>query len=569
MTISSPGIGSGLDVNSIVSQLMTVEQQPLVDVQKKKSAYQTQISAYGTLKSALSTFQTAVSALSTPDKFNAQTATPGDSSVFTATANGKAPVGNYAVTVSQLAQQQKLALTGFANVSDVVGTGTLTISFGTFTPAVIAPPTPSSFTPNTAKTDVTIAINSSNNTLTGVRDAINATGSSVVATIVNDGTTNNLVITSKDTGEVNSLKISVADSDANNTDTSGLSQLAYDPTSTLGNGKNLTQLQAAKNALLNIDGIAVVKAGNTISDAIDGVTLNLLTTSNSASVNLGIATNQSVVNQSVTAYVNAYNTLNTTLRSLTNFAGTGQTNGVLLGDATARSVINQIKTVMTKTITSGGTINSLSQIGVAFQRDGTLALDSAKLTAAISSNFSDIATLFSTSAKATDSLIAYSGSTSKTQAGTYAVTVSQLGTNLSNATGTINGVAATGITTNLVGAVGDASEGLSLKVNGGALGARGTVTYTIGYAAQLNNVITSMLSSGGLLAARTDGIQNSITRLNKQADDINARLTTIEARYRAQYAKLDTLLSSMSSTSSFLTQQIAQINANGVTNNNK
>ena len=285
MPISSPGIGSGLDVNSIVTSLMNVERQPLTAVSKQKTEYQSQISAYGTMKSALSTFQTAVKALSSPAKFNAQAATSGNPAVFTATANGNATLGDYAVTVSQLAKPQKLAMDGFTNTSDVVGTGTLTISFGTFTPEVITPPTPSSFTPNTTKTDVTITIGSSNNTLAGVRDAINASNSSVSATIVNDGTTNRLVITSKDTGEVNSLKISVADDDTNNMDAAGLSRLAYDPTASAGSGKNMTQMQAAKNAILDIDGIAVVKASNIITDAIEGVTLNLLATSNSNSVN--------------------------------------------------------------------------------------------------------------------------------------------------------------------------------------------------------------------------------------------------------------------------------------------
>ncbi len=556
MGISSAGIGSGLDVNSIVTSLMGVEQKPLTAVTTQKTAYQSQISAYGTLKSALSTFQTSVSALSTASKFNAQTVTSGDNSVFTATADGNATIGDYAVTVSQLAKSQKLALTGFANTTDTIGTGTLTISFGSYDSVG------NTFTANAAKTDVAIPITSANNTLAGVRDAINASNSSVSATIVNDGTANRLVITSKDTGEVNSLKISVADDDGNNTDAAGLSRLAYDPTASVGSGKNITEMQTAKNALLNIDGIAVVKASNTITDAISGMTLNLLATSGGNSVSLGVTSNKDVVKASVTAFVDAYNKLDTTLRSLTKYDATGKASGVLLGDATARSVINQIKKVMTNTITSSGTITSLSQIGVAFQASGQLALDATKLTSALTSNFNDIATLFTTSAKATDPQVTYSGSTSKTLAGTYAITVSQLGTTLVNAAGTINGVAATSSGTNLVGAVGDASEGLNVNVSGGALGARGTVNFSIGYAAQLNNVINNLLSDGGILAARTDGINSSITRLDKQADSINIRLTAIEARYRAQFTKLDTLMASMTTTSTFLTQQIAAINAN-------
>ena len=562
MPISSAGIGSGLDVSSIISGLMNVERQPLTILASKKTAFQTQVSAYGSLKSALSTFQTSVSALSSAAKFNVQTATSANTDVFNATANGSATIGNYAITVNQLAQQQKIASTGFANISDTVGTGALTISFGTFTPEVLVPPTPSAFTPNTAKTDITIAINSSNNTLAGVRDAINAQNASVTASIVNDGTTNRLVITSKDTGEVNSLKITTIDDDTVNTDATGLSQLAYDPTATVGNGKNLEQLQVAKNALLNIDGIAVVKPSNTVTDAIEGVTLNLLKTSNSLSVNLGVATNQDKVKESVTAFVDAYNKLDTTLRSLTKFGGEGGTSGVLLGDATVRAVTNQIKAVFSNSITGAGSLTTLSQIGVSFQRDGKLALDSTKLTSAISTNIKDIAALFAPSAKATDPLITYSGSTSKTKAGTYAVTVSQLGSTTINAVGTINGTVATGSATNLVGATGSVTEGLSLKINGGALGARGTVTFSVGYAAQLDSIITKLLSTDGLLNARTEGISTSIKRVDDQSAKISSRLVSVEARYRAQYTKLDTLLSSMSTTSTFLTQQINALNAN-------
>lgn len=558
MGISSAGIGSGLQVDSIVSSLMAIEQKPLTAVTKQKTDYQSQISAYGTLKSSLSAFQSAVSALSSASKFNAQTVTSSSAAVFTATANGTAALGDNAITVSQLAKAQKLTFAGTANVADTVGTGTLTISFGTYNSAsAVAPTTPNSFTPNAAKTDISITIDSSNNTLSGVRDAINASNSSVSATIVNDGTINHLVITSKDTGEVNTLKITTTDSDGNDTDNAGLSQLAYDPTAAAGSGKNMSQMQAAKNALLNIDGIDVVKPSNTITDAIGGVTLNLLTTSLD-SVNLNVASNKEAVKTSVTAFVDAYNKLDTSLRNLTKYDPTGKASGALLGDATTRSVITQLKSVMTNAITANGTFSTLSQIGVSFQATGQLALDSTKLDAAVASNFSGIASLFATSAKTTDPQLSYSASTSKTKAGTYAINVSSL----SPLAGTINGVAATVVAGSLVGAKGDVSEGLTVKVNGGTTGSRGTVNFSIGYAAQLDSVITNLLDTTGILASRTDGITSSISRLDKQADSITLRLTAIEARYRAQFTRLDTLMSSMTTTSSFLTQQIASYNAN-------
>lgn len=659
-TISSPGVGSGLDVNSIVAKLMTAEQGPLNNVTQQKTDYQTQISAYGTLKSSLSAFQTAVSTLSKASQFTAQSATSGDSSVYTATADGTATLGNYAVEVSQLAQQQKLVLPGFSATTATIGTGTLSISFGTYDSVG------NTFTQNSAKATKSITIDSSNNTLAGIRDAINNAGAGVTATIVNDGTTNGnrLVITSTDSGTANSIKISATDADGNNLDNSGLSQLAYDPTAAAGAGKNMSELQAAKDAILNIDGIAVTKSSNTITDAISGVTLNLLKTNSGSTANLGITRNVNAIETSVSAFVKAYNDLNTTVRKLTSYDDTSKTGGPLLGDGTTNSIVSQVRNIITGAIGSSGTLTTLSSVGVAFQRDGTLALDSTKLEDGINNHFSDIATLFTAGASTTDSQISYVGNTSKTTAGNYAVTVSSLATqgaltgsaapnlnivsgvndtlnlkidgiavnvtltagnyassqalaaeiqsriagansaaNVSvsggalqitsntygsssavtitggngatdalggaptittgtDVAGTINGVAATGQGQNLIGATGDASEGLALKVTGGSIGARGTANFTMGFAYQLNTLTTNILADDGMLATKTDGINSSITRLTSQQDALNARLTAIEANYRAQFTALDTLMSSMQTTSSFLTQQLAQISAN-------
>lgn len=553
---------SAIDVNSIVSSLMSVEKRPLTLFNNQKTAFEAKLSAYGTLKSALSTFQTSVSALASASKFNAQSATSATPSVFTATANGKATIGDYAITVNQLAKSQKIAMDGVANTTDVIGTGKLTIAFGSFAPEIISPPTPASFTANPDKASFEVTIDSSNNTLAGVRDAINAANGGVTATIVNDGTANRLVITSKETGEVNGLKITVADDDGISTDASGLSRLAYDPLATNGNGKNMSQLQAPLNALLNIDGIDVVKATNTVSDAIEGVTINLLTTSNNQAVNLGVASDQAKIKESVTAFVDAYNKVMDTLKNLTKYDETGKSSGKLLGDATARSITSQLKSVISKTVDTGGTITSLTDIGVGFQRDGKLALDSTKLTNAITNNFDDIAALFSTSARTSDAQVSYLSSTSKTQTGTYPITVSQIGSDITNMVGTINGVAGNGLNQELIGATGDASEGLRIKVLGNTTGARGTITFVKGYAAQLDDILDGLLDEEGLLAARTDGITESVKRLEKQTDAFNIKLELIEKRYREQYTRLDTLLSSLQNTSSYLAQQIQSISNN-------
>lgn len=558
MAISSLGVGSGLDVSSIISGLMQVERQPLTNLQSQKTTYQSKISAFGTVKSALTSFQTSVSALSSASKFNAQKATSSDETILKAKTDGTTTVGSFDITVSQLAKSQKLASSGFASSDTVVGTGTLTISYGTYASGG------NTFTANSDKSDLTITIDSSNNTLEGIRDAINDANGDVTATIVNNGTTSQLVLTSKDSGEINTLKITVDDDDATDTDTSGLSQLAYDPTAAVGSGENMSEIQAAKNALLNIDGIDIVKYSNTVDDAVEGLTLTLLkTTGSGESVSLDIESDEDTIKASIQAFVDAYNKLNSTFKDLTKYNETDKTkNGKLIGDATLRTISYQIKSTLTDSIGSGN-LTTLSDVGVSFDDSGNLVLDSTKLSDAIDSDFSEIAKLFSANATFTDSQISFVGSTSATQEGTYAINVTSIGSSSANFVGTINGVGATGSETGLTGAPGDDSEGLQIKISGSTTGSRGTVTFTKGFAALLDEMIEGFLDEDtGILASKTDGLNSSIEALDDKAERMEARLVIIEARYRAQYSRLDTLMSNMSSLSSYLTQQISAISAN-------
>lgn len=554
--VSSTG-ASGLPIDSLVTAQMQAEQQPITDIKTKISSYNTKLSAYSTLKSGLSTFQTAVDKLATAAKFNAQSVTASDTTSISATANGTAVLGSYSVSVTQLATSQKLASSAYSSATDIVGTGKLTISFGTYTAANGG--TPASFTANADKTDLTIDITSSNNTLAGIRDAINAKNASVSASIVNDGSGNRLVITSKDTGEVNSLKISVADDDGNNTDTGGLSALAYDP---LASSNNMTQMTAAKNALLTVDGMSISKASNTVSDVIQGVTLTLKTVT-SASNTLSVGTDTDTIQASVQSFVDAYNALNTSMRNLTKFVSAGSTsNGALLGDSTARNIMVKLKSMLSASSPTATTYKTLSDIGVSMGSDGALSLDSTKLQKAITTNVSDVAKLFSPSATSTDPQVTFISSKDDTVSGTYAVNITQLGGNGVNAVGTINGVTANTTGSVLTSVIGNPSYGLQLSVTGTATGSRGTVTFSKGLAGELSSLLDDWLDTEGALTTKTDGISSSIKDLNKKADDISARLPAIEARYRAQYAKLDALLSSLQSTSSNLTSQLAAISAN-------
>jgi flagellar hook-associated protein 2 len=553
-SITSTTGASGLAIDSIVTGLMTLEQQPITQIKTQVSSYNTKLTAYGTLKSGLSTFQAAVDKLATAAKFTAQSAKLTDSSSLAATADGTAANGSYSIAVTQLATSQKLATSAYASATDIIGTGTLNISFGTYTAS------PASFTANADKQALSITIDSTNNTLSGIRDAINAKNASVSASIVNDGSGNRLVITSKDTGAVNSLKIDVTDTDGNSTDGTGLSALAYDPLSTVGAGKNMTQLVGAQNALLTVDGLSISKPSNTLNDVIQGVTLNLKSIT-SVNATLEISTDTDTIQATVQNFVDAYNKLNSSLRDLTKFVEGGSTsNGPLLGDSATRDIMVKLKSMLARPSTTATTFRTLSDIGVKSGENGVLTLDTAKLTTALNTNLSDVAKLFAPSATTSDPQVTYVASSSKTQTGTYAINVSQLGSSSQDAAGSINGVTAYGSGASLIGAADNAAQGLKVSINGSATGSRGTVTFNKGLAGELSSMIGGWLDTTGSLTVKTEGIQTSIKALNKKSSDLSAKLPAIEARYRAQYARLDALLTGMQSTSSYLSQQIAALN---------
>lgn len=665
MAISSPGVGSNLDVNSIVTQLMAVEQKPITKLNKDEASYQAKLSAYGNLSSALSSFQSAVRSLSSVSKFQGVTASPADATVLSASASSIATAGTYAINVSSLAQSQKLVALGQADTTSTIGTGTTTtltfdlgtISGGTFD-SLTGKYTGSSFTSSGSGTK-TVTIDSSNNSLVGIKDAINNAKIGVSASIVNDGGTTpyRLVISSDSTGKANSVKLSVSG------DASLTSLLAHDPSGT----QNLAETVTAKNADFTVNGVAVSKSSNTVSDVIQGVTLNLLKTTTS-STNLVVARDTASVSASVNAFVKAYNELNKTFGDLTSYDSKTQKAGLLQGDSTARTIQTRIRSMFTTAISSSsGGYTTLSQIGVALQKDGTMSLDASKLQSAMDSNFNDIARLFAAVGKPTDSLVSYAGASSATKAGSYALAISQLATQgnavgssavgtltiaagsndtlslsvdgvaatvtlaartytLSELTaeiqskingasaiassgsavsvtesggvitiksnrygsasnvsgiagngaanllgalptstvgkdvaGTIGGVAGVGSGQTLTGATGSNMEGLKLTVSGGATGTRGTVDYTLGYAYQLDKLIDTFVSTTGTIANRTDGINQTIKTIGSRRDALNTRLVSIEQRYRDQFTRLDTLISSMTKTSTFLTQQLANL----------
>lgn len=659
MGLSSAGIGSGLDVTGMVSQLMAAEQAPLNAITTKQNTYNAQLSAYGTVKSSLANLQGTLKNLNDAGKMQAVSATPSDASVLAATGGAGAVPGTYAIEITQLAQAQKLVTSGQVSDTTAIGSGVLTFDFGTTST--------DSFAGNGQPSkSVTIG---TDNSLAGIRDAINAGNIGISATLVNDGgaTPYRLALANSQTGADNSMKITVGDGTGATGSSSALAALlTHSPGSQI-----LAQTMAAQNATLTVDGIAISKANNSFSDAVQGVTLTLKKTNAGSPAALTVARDTTTVKNSVLAFVNGCNALTQTLKTLSTYDLTVKKGAVLNGDSLVRSIKGQLRAIVTGVVANGSSgLTRLNQIGVAMQTDGTLALDATKLQSAIDTQFDKLPTLFAATGSS-DAQLSFLSSTSATKAGSYGVNVSQLatqgswlgqalgsgsisittgvndsldvtldgqtatvklapgsysasslaaaiqaringtsafsdltsavtaslsggalslvsaryggGSNISLAgnaastvlggasgatassvsgvsmAGSINGVAAGSTGQALIGAIGNAAEGLKLKVLGGSTGSRGNVEYTQGFAYQLDQLATALLADNGLFSTRTTGINQAVKKLDDNKTKVQARLSTLQKTYTDQFTKLDTLMSKMNSTSSYLTQQLTAL----------
>ena len=530
------------------------------------------------------------------------------------------------------------------------------------------------FTQDAKRASANIVIDSKNNTLAGIRDAINKANFGVKASIISDGsaTPNHLVLTSTETGVTSTMKISLNGANGNPPDPDLVALLGYDPSGT----QNMKQTSSALDTKALVNGIPVFSPTTTISGALEGLTFNA---NKVGTASLTVAKDTTALTASINGFVKAYNDLNNQIKSLNGYDTETKTGGPLLGDSTVQSLQARLRGQLSMPITGlKGDLTNLAQVGVSFQKDGSLTLDSAKLNKAIANNFDDIAGLFAVVGQATDANITFTSSSAKTVAGDYAINITKLATqagitssapladttviaadttwnvklndtvppNANNTAsislppgsytkseltsmlqaainghasfasagstvavtlnddgtlkmttnkygsksnlgltsdtgtpvsalfggntpvngvdveGTIGGYSATGDGQSLTGAPGAPVDGLKLEIKGDALGSRGTIGFSQGYAYQLNTLSSSFLGAKGVLAGRTSGLNTSVQDIAKQKTAFNAKLVEIEARYRKQYTALDVTLANLSTTSSYLTQQLAALAAN-------
>ncbi|MDM7322990.1 MAG: flagellar filament capping protein FliD [Gammaproteobacteria bacterium] len=370
MAITSTGLATGMNINALVQQLVNAEGQAakgLLDHQQAR--VDTRLSGLGKLKGALSSFQTALKKLEALDTFSARKTTLSNDSALTLRADRTAAVGSYSIEVLSLARAEKMVSSGFDSVSTVVGTGTLILGVGS-----------NSFS---------VTIDSSNNTLAGIRDAINhaSDNTGVSATIVNaddgnGGTVSKLVLTAKETGTANALSVSVIDDDGNNTDASGLSGLA------------MTQLVAAQDAVIRVDGQTITRSSNTISDAVSGLTFNLKAVTTSP-VSAQVSADTEEIVKALQGFVDSYNSLRQVMSDLGRYDPATKKAAELTGDATLRNLQQQLRRDLTSNVSSiSGGVNSLADIGIEIDRYGVMKLNSAKLSDAINGNPAVVSELF-------------------------------------------------------------------------------------------------------------------------------------------------------------------------------
>ncbi len=461
-TISSPGIGSGLDVNSIVTQLMAIEKQPLNALQTKQTAIQSTISEYGKIQSAVSTLNDLAAKLAGTSVWK-QTVSNSSSTAVSAATNNSAP-GTYSVTVQALASVQTIATGTPVPASTTPGAGTLHIELGTYGPGQ------TSFTPKAGATAVDVAIAASD-TLADVRDKINAAGAGVTALIMTDASGSRLLIRSNDSGAANAFR------------TSGVASLAFDPSAGV---TTMVQSQTAADAQATVNGLAVTSSSNSLSNIVDGLTLNLANVTTDP-VTVNVVTDTEALKKTISDFAAAYTAVVKLIATDTKYDAATKKGAILQGDSAAVGIQRQLRTLAGSLSAASTTFGHLSDIGLELQADGSMNVNATKLGNAVG-NLAELKKMFANS-------------------------------NLADPT-------------------------------------------QDGFAKRFRVATDGMLGVDGAVTTRTAGLNAQLQRNEKDQDTWNVRLDQIEQRLRAQYTALDTVMAQLSTQSSYLTQQIAQYNAN-------
>ena len=351
MSITFGGLATGLDTESIITELMNIERTPIDRLENDKSFYQSRLNAFSQLDEKLTTFLSKAEAIDTSDELNSFGVTSSSGQYLSVTTGSLAQQGTYQISVVDLAQQQKDVSQGYVDKgANSFGTGTLSLTVG--------------------GEASTITVDATNNSLEGIADAINDADLGVSAVIINDGTASpyRLVITGETVSDTFSLE------------SSGL---------TGGTEVNplMSTTQPAQQAHIRIDGIDVYSDSNSLDSSVPGLTLDLLKADETVSTTIDVSPDQSAASEKIRDFVNAYN-------GVINFIA-GQKDADWGNDSAFRSVKRRMQDLLVTQVSGVGSFTTLSQLGFETQKDGTISLNDTMLSEALESDYAGVVSLFS------------------------------------------------------------------------------------------------------------------------------------------------------------------------------
>lgn len=423
--ISSLGAGSGVPSGSLIEQLTAIERAPKQDrIDADRTKYSSQISDIGFLKNALSVLQDGANLLADSATFSSKTASYNDTNILVPEQlDENAVTGSYDIEVDKLAYAHSLAVSdanAFSGPTSIVGSGTLTFSFGEWVDA-------DTFLENTDIASKTLTIDGTNNTLSGIKDAINNADMGVQASVVDDGVNGSKLIITGPSGKTQQMRIEVAESGASptNSDNQGLSRLAFVEGAA---NRQLSQLQAGQDAEFSVNGLDIVRSDNSIEDVIAGFKFTLAKAGTGDVFSIDINEDKTVAEQAVRDFVDGYNAFLDTIQPLVGFTdgvdGEEGEYGSLYRDPTVRSLLSSLREqIVSEVANTTGGFNALANLGIRTNLDGSLGINDKDFRAAFDNNFADVRALFVANTNSSSDKVLVNNFTKYATAGEYDVNI--------------------------------------------------------------------------------------------------------------------------------------------------
>jgi flagellar hook-associated protein 2 len=527
------GLNSNLDTNDIISKLISLQRRPIDLLEAKADLEAEKLLAFQDLQSRLQTFKSIVTTINSESKFLSTEGTFSNNSasdtnqVITLDTTSQAASGTFSLTVNQLARESKLVSEGFSATSDAIPQGILNITVGT--------------------TTTQININSSNNTLDGLRLAINNSGADIQASFLNDGSSTNpvrLLVAGTKSGAENSVSLSV-----------NQALIGAETAEVL----SFTATQSAQDASFTLDGIAITKSNNTVTDVITGATLNL---QSAGSGTITLSSDLPTIKEKVGAFVDGFNELTLFLDDQQFLdTDTGST-GLLFGNFTVQNLQQTLRNTFSSAVSGvSGTFNSLSQVGIRTQSDGTLSIDDAQLTDALTTDIGSVTNLFASKGTTSDNNVTFIGFTKDTVAGTYDLRVSG-GVPQLSVSGQNNYTDAVGSGNFYAGAEGTDAEGLNFRLGNLTDGSYGTINLSLGVGETVDRILQNLVDKSlqGPLTTEIDTFTKTISDVDDQISSLEERLTVFEADLRSRFANLEVIIGKLNSQKGAFESALAGLN---------